>query len=205
MSYKPVCLVTAPVATRSGYGAHSRDICRALIQLDNGIKIPSLNIKTTIPLVGTKVFAIGTPRKEQLMGTVTSGIISSERVLDDGLNYLQNCDLVFADPDNGLCDDDRYKCGQKASWKRIPLKEVSAVAKDRTAIIYHHNTRYKGGHEQEIRDWCDKLGSDTIALRWRARSNRTFFIINPKSDVISSAQEFCKDWGEKAEFFGNGN
>lgn len=31
---KPVCLVTAPVATRSGYGAHSRDICRALIKLD---------------------------------------------------------------------------------------------------------------------------------------------------------------------------
>ncbi len=34
MSYKPLCLVTAPVATRSGYGAHSRDICRALINLD---------------------------------------------------------------------------------------------------------------------------------------------------------------------------
>jgi len=31
---KPVCLVTAPVATRSGYGAHSRDIVRALIKLD---------------------------------------------------------------------------------------------------------------------------------------------------------------------------
>ena len=31
---KPVCLVTAPVATRSGYGAHARDICRALIELD---------------------------------------------------------------------------------------------------------------------------------------------------------------------------
>ena len=31
---KPVCLITAPVATRSGYGAHSRDICRALISLD---------------------------------------------------------------------------------------------------------------------------------------------------------------------------
>ena len=34
MSYKPVCLVTAPVATRSGYGAHSRDIVRSLIKLD---------------------------------------------------------------------------------------------------------------------------------------------------------------------------
>ena len=34
MNDKPICLVTAPVATRSGYGAHSRDICRALIKLD---------------------------------------------------------------------------------------------------------------------------------------------------------------------------
>ena len=31
---KPVCLVTAPVATRSGYGAHARDIVRSLIELD---------------------------------------------------------------------------------------------------------------------------------------------------------------------------
>ena len=31
---KPLCLVTAPVATRSGYGAHARDICRSLIKLD---------------------------------------------------------------------------------------------------------------------------------------------------------------------------
>ena len=39
----PVCLVTAPVATRSGYGAHSRDIVRALIKLDRyDIKIYSV-------------------------------------------------------------------------------------------------------------------------------------------------------------------
>jgi glycosyltransferase involved in cell wall biosynthesis len=31
---KPLVLVTAPVGTRSGYGAHSRDICRSLIDLD---------------------------------------------------------------------------------------------------------------------------------------------------------------------------
>ena len=34
MSYKPLVLVTGPVGTRSGYGAHSRDICRALIDMD---------------------------------------------------------------------------------------------------------------------------------------------------------------------------
>ena len=31
---KPLVLVTAPVQTRSGYGNHARDICRALIEDD---------------------------------------------------------------------------------------------------------------------------------------------------------------------------
>ena len=31
---KPLVLVTAPVGTRSGYGSHSRDICRSLISMD---------------------------------------------------------------------------------------------------------------------------------------------------------------------------
>ena len=31
---KQQILVTAPVKTRSGYGNHARDICRALIELD---------------------------------------------------------------------------------------------------------------------------------------------------------------------------
>ena len=31
---KPLVLVTAPVATRSGYGSHSRDIVRSLISMD---------------------------------------------------------------------------------------------------------------------------------------------------------------------------
>jgi len=34
MSYKPTCLITAPVATRSGYGARSRDIARAIINMN---------------------------------------------------------------------------------------------------------------------------------------------------------------------------
>jgi len=45
---KPVCLVTAPVATRSGYGAHSRDIVRSLIKLDKyDIKIWSVRWGST--------------------------------------------------------------------------------------------------------------------------------------------------------------
>ena len=43
MSKKPFMFIQAPVATRSGYGSHSRDIVRSLIQMDKfDIKILSL-------------------------------------------------------------------------------------------------------------------------------------------------------------------
>jgi hypothetical protein len=125
------------------------------------------------------------------------------RWFNSASSYLKTCDLVFADPDNGLCEDDKYEYGQKAFWKRIPLWEVHAISEKRTAIIYHHNTHKKGGHEKEIRDWCRTLGKKTIALRWRAQGSRTFFIINPNRDTLSAAKQFCKDWGDDAEFYGN--
>ena len=43
MAVKPLMLVQAPVATRSGYGNHSRDIVRSLIEMDKfDVKIASL-------------------------------------------------------------------------------------------------------------------------------------------------------------------
>ena len=48
MNNKPLILVTAPVATRSGYGNHSRDICRALIESDKyNVKIHAVRWGTT--------------------------------------------------------------------------------------------------------------------------------------------------------------
>ena len=40
---KPIMLISAPVATRSGYGNHSRDLIESLIEMDKwDIKIASL-------------------------------------------------------------------------------------------------------------------------------------------------------------------
>ena len=65
-----------------------------------------------------------------------------ERVGDQ----LSDCELVFADPDNGLFPDNTFKPTRKESAKRIPLTEAMALAqKGRPAIIYHHNTRFPGG------------------------------------------------------------
>jgi len=114
---------------------------------------------------------------------------------------LENCDLVFADPDNGLCDDDTYKRGQINLWKRIPLSEVRALAEGKTAVIYHHNARYPGGHEKEISDLIGKLGPNTLAMRWRAYNSRTFFVVNPTSDMYELLETFSDRWGPKAEFY----
>jgi|TARA_B100001093_G_scaffold432640_1_gene429252 glycosyltransferase involved in cell wall biosynthesis len=47
---KPMILVTAPVQTRSGYGNHSRDICRALIESDKyDVRIQAVRWGTTPP------------------------------------------------------------------------------------------------------------------------------------------------------------
>ena len=43
---KPFMLIQAPVATRSGYGSHSRDLVRSLIKMDKfDIKVLSLQDK----------------------------------------------------------------------------------------------------------------------------------------------------------------
>jgi len=112
---------------------------------------------------------------------------------------LCECDVVFADPNNGLCEDEKFGAGRVKDWKRIPLSEARALAQGRTAVIYHHNTRRKGGHAKEIAYWKNRLGADTIALRWLAYSPRTFFVINPAPDMHERLTKFAQKWGPKAE------
>ena len=110
---------------------------------------------------------------------------------------LSNCDLVFADPDNGLFSDERFRPTQKRSAKSIPLYEAKALAeKDRPVVIYHHNTMRKGGHCKEIRYWMGQLPGCIFAWYWRRWSNRTFFIVNPDGEMTRKLHDFKKLWGE---------
>ena len=122
-----------------------------------------------------------------------------ERVQD----ALRDCDVVFADPDNGLCEDDKFRPGTMKCWKRLPLHEAKMLAEGRTAIIYHHNTRFPGGNRKEIEYWMKRLGSETLALYWRAWSNRTFFIVNSAPDMKERLKQFVQEWGPEAELISN--
>ena len=108
------------------------------------------------------------------------------------LASLRGCDIVFADPDNGLCKDERFSAGARDDWKRLPVAEALELAEGRTAIFYHHNTRARGGHEKEIEEWMGLLGC-RAALRWRRVSSRTFFIVNPDREVEDRLRTFADD------------
>lgn len=112
-----------------------------------------------------------------------------ERVQD----ALRECDVVFVDPNNGLCEDEKFKPGTRADWKRLPLGEAKALADGRTAIICHHNAR-KVPHREEIQYWMEQLGSHTLALYWRAWSNRTFFIVDSTPDMEERLDRFVREW-----------
>ena len=110
------------------------------------------------------------------------------------LKKLDDCNLVFADPDNGLCPDIRFNPRQKKSAKSISLHEVSVLSNGRPLIVYHHNTRRKGGHREEIRHWQGQLPGDVHAFYWRRWSNRTFFVVNADAELIDRLRIFADRW-----------
>ena len=113
-----------------------------------------------------------------------------ENVLGD----LAECDLIFADPDNGFTDDDDRRKGRSTFGKQIPLSEVHRLAEGRTAVIYHHNTRRVGGHDAEVDHWISCINAPTLAVRAKAYNCRTFFIINPDDEIADRVRDFCRRW-----------
>jgi hypothetical protein len=110
------------------------------------------------------------------------------------LEALSDCDLVFADPDNGLIDDADHRRRDRKFGKQMPLREALTFAQGRQAVIYHHNTRFPGGHDLEIRTWQERLGPGTMAIRANAFSCRTFFILNATDLTRERAITFANRW-----------
>ena len=113
----------------------------------------------------------------------------------NSLERLKDCDLVFADPDNGIKRRETFRPGQRKHAKSIPECEARTLADGgRPVVIYHHNTRYRCGHDAEIRHWQKRLGEKTCAVRWRHRSPRTFFILNCTDRLAQRAEQWCEKW-----------
>lgn len=118
---------------------------------------------------------------------------------DGVMAKLVDCELVFADPDNGLCPDHRYSASRRKGLKRLPLREAVCLSEGRTAVIYHHNTRFKGGHHKEIRHWMDKLPRCTEAFYSNEDGFRTFFVITEDAAIQDRLKEFAAAWEQAGQ------
>lgn len=109
-------------------------------------------------------------------------------------DQISDCDIVFADPDNGIVDDADRRKGLAKFGKQMPLSEVQSLADGRCAVIYHHNTRRVGGHDAEVDYWLGEFGVPGMAVRATAYSPRTFFVLNPDQETASRVVDFCDRW-----------
>jgi hypothetical protein len=111
---------------------------------------------------------------------------------------LSDCDIVFADPDNGFAPGAMTKSHAKAH-KSIFLDETQSLMHGRKCVIvYHHQTRRPGGHDSEIQHWLNTLRSHGVpvagAIRCSAYSPRAYFICTESSSIVQAASQFAANW-----------
>jgi hypothetical protein len=111
---------------------------------------------------------------------------------------VQEADLVFLDPDNGL-EPAGYSHGSAKAGKSILLAELRELTQPgRCLIVYHHHTRRAGGHHAEIEHLADRLrksGFATVdALRAKPYSPRVFFLLDAPDDVRQRLEQIESDW-----------
>lgn len=126
------------------------------------------------------------------------------RWLQGAIEASRGCDLVFADPDNGI------ECGRKRHEKLGPkhayFDELAAfVRRGQRLIVYHHLDRSAPAPTQ-IAHALDRLargtGASTVpfALHFRRGTARAFLVV-PSADhndwLIERARRFAESrWGQ---------
>ncbi|WP_137405287.1 MULTISPECIES: hypothetical protein [Sphingobium] len=114
--------------------------------------------------------------------------------------FVDGCDLIFVDPDNGL-EPATYSVGSAKAGKSVALAELKALQRDgRTIVVYHHHTRMAGGNIVELMHWGERLaelGFKVDALRSAVGTARAFFLLDATPELRQRATEFARHWGGK--------
>ena len=129
-----------------------------------------------------------------------------QKWFENSLEYLNDCDIVFADPDNGLREREKFEPTLCKSGKSICENEALALAANgRPVVVYHHNTMFPGGIDKEVSHWQGRLGrkleGGICAVRWRPVSPRTFFILNCTDELRRRAGQWCERWDRPKQVY----
>ncbi|TCH98928.1 hypothetical protein EJV46_10265 [Roseococcus sp. SYP-B2431] len=113
---------------------------------------------------------------------------------------LEDCDLLFLDPDNGL-ETKNFDLGAPLSGKSVALSELRSLRRPgRTLISYHHQTRRPGGHAVELDHWGARLRAvgfaEVDAVRAGAYSPRAFFLLDADVELRDRASGLVERGGK---------
>jgi hypothetical protein len=113
---------------------------------------------------------------------------------------LKNCNLFFLDPDNGIASE-QLRLTQRRAGKSVTIEEIKMLRENnRAMVIYHHQTRFQGGHIAEHHHLAVRLGKCGLhvsgMLRAKPWSPRLFLILNGDQELHNRAKSIAKDWGK---------
>jgi hypothetical protein len=109
------------------------------------------------------------------------------------------CDLVFVDPDNGF-GAQSFDAAWPEAGKSVTLAELQKLqCRGRALLVYHHQTRMRGGHYHELEYWGTRLRNAGFgrvdALRASSFSPRAFFLLDGSTDLRARAAALAARWG----------
>jgi hypothetical protein len=112
---------------------------------------------------------------------------------------LRQCDLVFLDPDNGIASE-WLRLTRQYAGKSVTIGEMKELQNGtRPMVVYHHQTRRRGGHSSEICDLAARLRESGLnvsgALRAKPWSPRVFFMLNADRQLRERAKSIAELWG----------
>jgi hypothetical protein len=120
------------------------------------------------------------------------------RWLADIKSQFKDRDLIFLDPDNGIAPPG-LKATQRRSGKSVLIEDLEELRQDhQTMMIYHHQTRFKGGHLAELRHLAKRLSERgfqvTGAFRAKPWSPRALLMIGGDNELCSRARDLSEIW-----------
>lgn len=112
---------------------------------------------------------------------------------------LEGTNLVFLDPDNGLE-------GARLTPKSAAVRELVALRSvGRALVLYHHQTRRRGGAAAEFEHVAERLqgaGFPAVeALRLKPYSPRFYFLLDASEVLSRRLAAFASRWGCEVEHF----
>ena len=117
---------------------------------------------------------------------------------------LSDRQLVYIDPDKGICPNNNFAYGRLASWQHVPLCEIQRLELDgqgnRRPVIVYHTPHRNDDHETQIQHWKNQLNCQYAfycssgRIAGQTIGPRIFFVLNTDAPMEEDLRTFANDW-----------